>query len=886
MKDDKMKMTRRKFLQVSAAAGAVAAAGGLELAAQAAKESGQEESDLTYVRTTCAPNCTGACGQNACVLNRGKEDEEIKFIIQASDYEDKEHNPRGCLKGLSFSNLIYGPNRMKGPLIRTGKPGEDKFDEVSWEKALDYTASELKRISDTYGPNSIACVVQVAGTGHVAKGAISRLATLNGFAMMGGYEMNGDLPMSAPITFGVQSEELETYCWLDAKYLVVFGSNPMQTRIPDAHFLTEARENGAKMIVFDPCFTATASKADEWYSIKPSSDAAVALGFAKVILDEKLYDPDFIRTYTDMPILIRSDNQKKLLAADVQGLDRPAGMPEYREAYVAYNGQFLTVDPEKFDLPMNTKLTGEFTVPLKDGTTVKARPIFDLLSEMASQWTPEKVEEETDMPASEIPRIAREMATIKPMHILYGASNYQWYHGDLKGRALSLLCALTGNIGHLGDGFSTYAGQYKMRYKGAAWWNVPEEPEKKPAGTSFAYMLDHTLNDYPGKGKRPTMTCPWPDSGIKAWILYCCNAFDQHNMSNVLREQVESGQLELVVTLDFQKTTTSRYAHVCLPGVSWYEKTELVSTPIHPYAQLMQPAVRPINDCKPEIWIMKELAERLHPGDGDKFYFDSGAKAPFEESDAAIEKVIQLTCETGGPELEGITLDMLKKGPVKLKFENPGRKRIPFYEQIHDKKPFPPVSYPMPLETTAAFVKSGRIEFYKDEDTFIKLGECLPVHKPPFEETEYVLNPEAREKYKFSYVTRNSVHRVHSTHSNNEMMRELQDDTAKVWLNPGDAEAKGIKAGDMVEVYNDRGKLLAEAVLDPGVKTMMCVFEEGWWSRYTHGTSYNTLIYPFINPIHEVYFVSQMWAPNTSWNECLVDYRKADESELGKVVDN
>ena len=877
-------MTRRKFLQISAAAGAAAAVGGIELESAAVSQKQDKDSDLSYIRTTCAPNCTGGCGQKACVQYRGTDKEEIKSIIQASDYEDEEHNPRGCLKGLSFSNLIYGPHRMHGPLIRTGKPGEDKFREASWEEALDYTAGELKRIVDTYGPESVACVVQVAGTGHVMKGAVSRLATLNGFGMMGGYEMNGDLPMSAPITFGVQSEELETYCWLDAKYLVIFGSNPMQTRIPDAHFLTEARENGAKMIVFDPCFTATAAKADEWYSIKPSSDAAVALGFAKVILDENLYDEDFIRSYTDLPLLIRSDNEKRLLAKDVAGLKIPAGMPEYREAYVVYDGEkYITVDPEKLDLSQTIMLRGEFEVPLKDGKTVKARPVFELLVEMASQWTPEKVEEETDMPASEIPRIAREMAAVKPMHILYGASNYQWYHGDLKGRAMALLCALTGNIGHLGDGMSTYAGQYKMRYKGAAWWNVPEEPEKKPAGTSFAYMLDHTLNDYPNKGKRKTMTCPFPDSGIKAWILYCCNAFDQHNLSNVLRDQVESGQLELVVTLDFQKTTTSKYAHVCLPGVSWYEKTELVSTPIHPYAQLMQPAVRPLYDCKPEIWIMKELAERLHPGDGDKFYFDTGAS---EESDLAAERVIELTCKTGGPELEGITLDMLKKGPVKLRHENPGRKRIPFYEQIHDRKPFPPVSYPMPIETTAQFVKSGRMEFYKDEDTFIRVKECLPVHKPPFEETEYVLNPEAREKYKFNYVTRNSVHRVHSTHSNNEMMRELQDDTPKVWLNPDDARKKGISAGDMVEVYNDRGKLLASAVLDPGVKTMMCVFEEGWWSRYTHGTSYNTLIYPFINPTHEVYFVSQMWAPNTSWNECLVDYRKADMHAIKKEVDN
>ena len=851
-------MTRRKFIEASAAAGAVAAVGGISLAAAATAGGEDAEEELKYVRTTCAPNCTGGCGQKACVYKG-----EIKNIIQASDYEDAEHNPRGCLKGLSFSNLIYGPERMTGPMIRTGAPGSDDpndYKSVSWDEALDYTGAELRRIIDTYGPESVAVVVQVAGTGHVHKGSVIRLATLNHFSVLGGYEMNGDLPMSAPITFGVQSEELETYCWPDAKYLMVFGSNPLQTRIPDAHFLIEAKENGAKLLVFDPCFTATAAKADEWYSVKPSSDAAVALGFARVLINENLYDADFVRTYTDLPILIRDDTSKRLLAEDVEGLELPADMPDYRQAYVAWsNGKPITVDPEHLDLPLDTQLEGAVTVKLKGGKSVKCHPAFHLLKDMVQEYTPEHVQEETDMPASEIERIAREIATVKPLHILYGASNYQWYHGDLKGRALSLLCALTGNIGHLGDGFSTYAGQYRMRYKGAAWWNVPELPDRKPAGMSFAYMLN---------GPTETMSCPYPKDGIKAWIVYCCNPFDQHNMGNILRRQVEEGQLELVVSLDFQRTTSSKWAHVCLPGVSWYEKTELVSTPIHPYAQLMQPAIKPIGECKPELWIMRELAERIHPGDKQYFYGDM-------DPDLAAEEVIKLTMETGGPEVKGITLEELKAGPVKLRHENPGRKRIPFYEQIHDRKPFPPVSYPSPLKDTAQFVKSGRIEFYKDEDMFLKLGEALPVHKRPYLETECVLDPDALEKYPFSYITRNSVHRVHSTHSNNLMMRELQDDKAKVWLNPEDAAEKGIAEGDLVEVYNARGRLLANAILDKGIKRKLCIFEEGWWSRYTHGTSYNTLIHPFINPIHEIYFVSQMWAPNTSWNECLVDVRKA-----------
>jgi len=108
-------------------------------------------------------------------------------------------------------------------------------------------------------------------------------------------------------------------------------------------------------------------------------------------------------------------------------------------------------------------------------------------------------------------------------------------------------------------------------------------------------------------------------------------------------------------------------------------------------------------------------------------------------------------------------------------------------------------------------------------------------------------------------------------------MNELQDGRPRVWLNPEDAAEKGIEEGDYVEIFNDRGKVHAYAVVDPGAARQMAVFEEGWWSRYLNGESYNSLTYPFIKPTHEVYFLPGMWAPNTAWNECLCDVRKAGE---------
>ncbi|MEL1136050.1 molybdopterin-dependent oxidoreductase [Desulfitobacterium sp. THU1] len=859
MGKDKVKLSRRQFLKGTAATGVmVGTIGAVGFANKALAEEtvlgeGGGAPELKTVRTTCSPNCTGACGMNAIVENN-----EIKAIVQAADYPEQEYNPRGCLKGLSMMNLVYGPDRLQTPLIQKGKPGVDELQKATWEEALDYTAERLKEIASKYGPESIGVAFQVGGTSYVHKGAMSRLATLAGWNIHHAYDQNGDLPMFWPMTFGVQSEELEPSEWLNARYMAVFGSNILATRLPDAHFLVEARNKGTKVVVFDPSYSPTAAKADEYIPINGSSDAAVALGICKVILEEGLYDQGFIKTFTDMPLLVRLDNGKRLQAAEVEGLTKPTDTPAYREAFVAYNGNFLTVHSENLALPENLLLEGEVEVPLKSGERVTAKPVFQLLKESLNSYTPEEVEKESGMKPDDLVRIAREMATTKPLHIVYGASNYQWYHGDLKGRALALINVLTGNIGQPGAGISTYAGQYRIRIKVAEWW-VPEG--RKQNWLPFLYVLN---------GPTENMKAKYPKDGIKALITGWGNPFDQHNMSNILRERVQSGELEFVCNIDFQMTTSCEYSHAVLPGVTWYEKTDLTASPVHPYLQLQQPAITPVYEGKPELWIFRELAKRLNP-EFEKYFF------PGLEPDQAAEEVIKLLLKTGGPNCAGITLEQLKQGPVRLKSEVPGDRQIPFYEQVHNKRPFPPQSLPAKLEQTAQFVKSGRIEFYKDEDAFLEAGEQLPVHKPPFEESEYALNPAAREKYTFNFVTRNAIYRVHSTHSNNIWMNELQEGKAHVWLNPADAEEKGIKQGDEVEVYNDRGKLLVYAVVDAGVGRKVAMFEQGWWSCYLKETSYNSLTYPFIKPTHEVYFVPGMWAPNTAWNECLCDVKKVGD---------
>jgi anaerobic selenocysteine-containing dehydrogenase len=843
-----MELNRRSFLKMGLAASAAASLDMKFFRFTGDAIASQQTGGETVTRSTCSPNCTGACGFDIHV-----SDGRITTIIQSADYPEKSYNPRGCLRGLSMMNLVYGKDRVKYPLIRTGPRGSGKFRKASWEEALDYTAQKLKNIMEKYGPEAVGLTVQVPGTGYVHKGAFVRLAGLAHWSIHHGYDQNGDLPMFWPMTFGVQTEELESLEWPNARYTMVLGSNIIQTRLPDAHHLVEAKKNG-KLVVFDPDFCSTAAKADEWVPLKPDTDAAMGLGMAKVIIDRKLYDENFLKDFTDMPILVRKDNGKRLRASEIKALASEAGkwkIPNYRDLFVVHNHKGLAILNPKSLEPSGARLEGEYKVELVDGSFVRVRTVFSELKESLEEYTLDKVSSITKAPADQIERVAIEAATNKPLHVIYGASNYQWYNGDLKGRALALLPVLTGSIGKSGGGISSYAGQYRIRFNLKKWWFPPGG---KLNWVPYLYFLQ-------GKGKR------YPKKGIKAMVGGWGNPFDQHNMANRLKDRSSSGDIEFVATFDFSMTTSCQWSDVVFPATSWYENYELTATILHPYLQLQQPAIKPIFESKTALWVARELAKRLDP-DFEKYFFSE-----LDENEAS-QKIIEILLETGGFETKGITLDMLKKGPVRLHSTAPNDRQIPFYEQVHERVPFPPRSYPAPLKATAKFLKSGRIEFYKDEDLFLKTGEHLPVHKETFKETEYKVDPEARKKYRLRYVTKNSLYRVHSTHSNNVWLNELQGNKPKVFLNKADAAERSIRTGDFVEIYNNRGKTKAYAVIDPGCRKGTAIFEQGWWARYLKNESYNSLTMPWIKPLHEIYFVPGIWTPTTAWNECLVDVRR------------
>jgi anaerobic selenocysteine-containing dehydrogenase len=849
-----MSIDRRSFLKGAAAGAAAGAVAGLApLTAPEARGGRDYDVDPSMlvdrvVRTTCSPNCTGSCGQLAFV-----RDDVVVKVQQAADYPDEVYNPRGCMKGLSYLNQIYGEDRIMTPLVRTGERGSGQFRPATWEEVLDQVADGLRKIGEQWGWESIHVFGQVPGSGYIQKGANYRACALLGMTHGTSFDFNGDLPMGMPITFGVQNAEHEAKDWANSRFLLLVGANPVETRIPDVHFVFDALEQGARLVVIDPSFSPTAAKADAHLRIRPGTDAALALALCHQVIADGAWDKAFMRTYTDAPLLVREDTGVRLREADlavVPPLEDGTEAPPRFVAWDTTTSRPVVVGTDKLGFPAGVEpaLEGRYEVRLLDGTIVTATPGFALVQAELDTWTAERAAELTGIAADRIVKLARAYAGTKPAAILMGGGGNHWYHGDLNGRAFALLATLTGNIGNSGGGFSVYVGQYKVRVDTSPWWSPGGEKAHVVPSIYFVRGRTETMNE----------GVPYPANGWHGLFCTFANMFVQAMDVNRLHETLAG--LDLVVVMDHQMTETVKWADVVLPATTWYEKTDLTATPLHPFLQLQQPAIPPVGESRSELWVWRELMRRI----------DAAKAAEYFEMDEeqAIAAILEAGGGPGGP-TEGITLEQLKAGPVRL--ANAPDPDVAFKKQIEELVPFPPRSLPAALEATAKFIPTRRIEFYKEEPRFRELGETVPTWKPPFDDT--VHDPG---QWPLTLLTPHSKWRIHSSYANNAWMTEITGGKPEVFISPPDAEARGIATGDQVRLWNTRGDIVAWARVSDSEQPGSITLYEGWWPRqFARGKGVNELTSSAVNPIHEVHFVGNMWAPSTGWKDCRCQVEKA-----------
>ncbi len=296
------------------------------------------------VRSTHGVNCTGSCSWKVYV-----KDGIISWETQETDYpttgaDMPEYEPRGCPRGAAFSWYEYSPSRVKHPYVRSalldpyraarkrlGDPvlaweavisdpevsraykkarGHGGMVRVSWEESLEIIAASYVHTLKTWGPDRIAAFSVIPAMSMISYGAGARFHELIGAPMLSFYDWYADLPPASPQVFGDQTDVPESGDWFNSQYLIMWGTNVPLTRTPDAHFMTEARYHGQKVVVVSPDFADNTKFADDWLRVQPGTDAALAQAMGHVILSEfhvKRREPmfmDYMRRYSDSPFLI------------------------------------------------------------------------------------------------------------------------------------------------------------------------------------------------------------------------------------------------------------------------------------------------------------------------------------------------------------------------------------------------------------------------------------------------------------------------------------------------------------------------------------------------------------------------------------------------------
>jgi anaerobic selenocysteine-containing dehydrogenase len=236
-----------------------------------------------------------------------------------------------------------------------------------------------------------------------------------------------------------------------ADVVLVWNGNPAYTRIPYYHYLTEARYRGATIVVISPDVSPSAIHADLHIAIKPGTDAALSLALCQVILDEGWADLDFVRSQTDLPLLVRTDTRRFLRECDLRDGGRDDQFFCWRDGDLAPADR-ATLDPIA---PSVVDLDGRHEVSLTDGSSVDVTPVFALLRERLADYTPDRAAAICNVPASTIHRLARLVSSGRTK-LQNGLGSCKHHHGDLMERSMDLVLALTGNWGKPGTGFDTY----------------------------------------------------------------------------------------------------------------------------------------------------------------------------------------------------------------------------------------------------------------------------------------------------------------------------------------------------------------------------------------------------------------------------------------------
>lgn len=572
-------------------------------------------------RTVCDPNCHAdpRCGISALV-----EDGKITEV-HAADYPVPGYENRICLLGRTRVEYQYHPDRLLKPLKRVGKRGEGKWEEISWDEAIALFVNKQKSITERYGSKA---VIFSQGSGSISllnRGSAVRYAALTGATTIGSGGIDYGVAKGLEPMFGVSATSYGAPIGnalqdtKNSKLTILWGHNPVVTRSVDHIPLKEARKTGTKLICIDPVNSETAKLCDEWISLRPGSDGALALALVHEIIRQKLYDEAFVLEHTNMPFLVNTQTGTLLRASDIAS-DGSSEHVVWCKTAEAFKPVSEAATPD---------LKVESTARLADGSETSVTSVFNLIEKIASDFSPEEAEKVTEVDQGIIRRLAVEFAQSAPAAIRVGFGVDRWYNADLTGRAIATISTLCGYVGLAGGGVSLIEGHQAVPVRGSHFYS----PDGKLP--EFMSIMEADVAVQQGT--------PYP---IRMECIVAGNFYSQFkpNRSKVLTDYLE--KLEFVTVIDHFMTDTAKYADLVLPSATIFERTDAIADR---FIQLQQRIVEPLGEARSDFRIFRAFAEAYGIGEY------------FEKSE---EEYLDMMFETDSPLMKDVNIERLKKEKV------------------------------------------------------------------------------------------------------------------------------------------------------------------------------------------------------------------------------
>lgn len=406
-------------------------------------------------------NCKGNCNWELFEKDGRIVREEQAALYPQINPRIPDANPRGCNKGAQHSAALYQGNRLLYPLKRAGARGEGKWQRITWDEAIDEIAS---KIVDTLTSDGLDKLMIHLGTGVLSEAKRAgplRLGSLLGAVRLFPSSAVGDMFTGSHLAYGLSVIGVSSEAWYEADYALLLAINPSVARIPDAHYLWEGKYRGGRIVTASPDYNPTARQSSLWLPIKPGADSFLMMSMVNVVLQEELYDAEFIREQTDLPFLVKTRDGKLLRQADMIAggndqifyfYDEAGGRPVEAPGSMGSAEPTLRLGEVKpaTSARLSAGLEGTYRVKNATGEEIEVTPVFELLKREAEKFPPEETQQYTGIHPSLVYEEARRFAGARTAIIALGYQLHKHFWGILACWGAILLAALTGHAGRRG----------------------------------------------------------------------------------------------------------------------------------------------------------------------------------------------------------------------------------------------------------------------------------------------------------------------------------------------------------------------------------------------------------------------------------------------------